>query len=132
MGDITKNFSMHEFECRCGCKMPEEVQTNVRKLALQLQFLRTRIGSSIKITSAYRCLSHNRMIGSNDSSQHTLGKAADIQAKEFSPHYVHTFIEYMIGDIMSNEGVTIKGLGKYNSFTHVDIRESVARWNHTT
>ena len=132
MGNITENFSMHEFECRCGCKMPKEVQANIKKLALQLQFLRTRIGSSIKITSAYRCLSHNRMIGSNDSSQHPKGKAADIQVKTFSPHYVHTFIENMIQDVMNNEGVTIKGLGKYNSFTHVDIRESVARWNHTT
>ncbi len=66
---MTNNFKLSEFECNCGCVMPDEVKSNIIKLAVQLQTLRDIIDKPIRITNAYRCLSHNRSIGSKDTSQ---------------------------------------------------------------
>ena len=54
---LTKNFSKSEFECKCGCVMPDNVLENVKKLAEQLQIIRDYVQEPIIINSAYRCLS---------------------------------------------------------------------------
>ena len=122
---LTKNFSLHEFDCKDGSKMPSEVLLNIVKLADQLQILRNFIGRPIKINSAYRSPSHNKMVGGAKNSQHLLGKAADIRVDGVSPRELHGIIEELIKDGRMKEG----GLGRYNSFTHYDIRGTKARWN---
>lgn len=122
---LTKNFSLHEFDCKDGSKMPSEVLLNIVKLADQLQILRDFIGRPIKINSAYRSPSHNKMVGGAKNSQHLLGKAADIRVDGVSPRELHGIIEELIKDGRMKEG----GLGRYNSFVHYDIRGTKARWN---
>ena len=56
---LTKNFSLDEFQCKCGCDMPRSVMENIFKLSDQLQILRDIYGA-INVNSAYRCESHNR------------------------------------------------------------------------
>ena len=114
---LTKNFSKSEFECSCGCEMPKEILYNVQKVANQLQIIRDRVNVPIKVNSAYRCLYHNRYIGSKDSSQHVLGKAADIVIQGQIPEQTANLIELLIskGDILQG------GLGLYNTFTHYDV-----------
>jgi hypothetical protein len=51
--------------------------------------------------------------------------AADIVAENFSPEEVADKIEELINDNLMLEG----GLGRYNTFTHYDIRGTKARWN---
>ena len=126
---LTKNFSKSEFECKCGnCEIPKEVLPNIQKLANQLQVLRTATEQPIRINSAYRCLKHNRNIGSNDSSQHVLGKAADIVIKGQIPEQTANLIESLI----SNGDILQGGLGKYNTFTHYDIGHNgrKRRWDN--
>ena len=126
---LTKNFSKSEFECKCGCEMPDNVLENVKKLAEQLQIIRDYVQEPIIINSPYRCLRHNRMIGSNDRSQHPKGKAADIVILGFTPDETASVIENML----TNETLPsfyIGGLGRYNTFTHVDIRDNYARWDN--
>ena len=126
---LTKNFSKSEFECKCGCVMPDNVLENVKKLAEQLQIIRDYVQEPIIINSAYRCLRHNKMIGSNDRSQHPKGKAADIVILGFTPDETASVIENML----TNETLPsfyIGGLGRYNTFTHVDIRDNYARWDN--
>ena len=124
---LTKNFSKSEFMCRCGCEMPEEVLNNVQKLANQLQIIRDRVNVPIKINSAYRCESHNKAIGGSKKSQHKLGLAADIVVKDKTPDEVYDFINKLQGLNMIENG----GLGRYNTFTHFDIRGYNARWDFT-
>ena len=93
---MTKNFSKKEFECKCGCEMPEEVLHNVVKLSTQLQRLRDHVDKPIKINSAFRCESHNQKIGGSLNSQHKFGKAADIVIKDMQPHEVFILIEDLI------------------------------------
>ena len=60
---LTKNFSKSEFECKCGCEMPQDVLDNIKILAEQLQIVRNKLNKPIKINSAYRCPKHNEIIG---------------------------------------------------------------------
>tara|TARA_R110000796_G_scaffold97429_2_gene204416 strand:+ start:6591 stop:6974 length:384 start_codon:yes stop_codon:yes gene_type:complete len=124
---LTSNFSKSEFECKCGCEMPKEVLLNIQKLANQLQILRNKVGVSIKINSAYRCLKHNKSIGGVSNSQHVLGKASDVVISGFKPS--KTFD--LISELINNGDMLQGGLGAYNSFTHYDIRGKKARWNFT-
>jgi len=56
-----------------------------------------------------------------------LGKAADITINSMSPSEVADAIEESI-----TEGkVMFGGVGRYDTFTHVDIRTSKARWDNT-
>ncbi len=124
---LTKNFSKSEFDCSCGCNMPEEVLMEIQKLAGQLQNIRDFIRKPIKLTNAYRCPKHNKKVGGVSNSQHILGKAADIQVNGLDPLEVYKTI-----DNLAEHGHILQGgLGKYNTFTHYDIRKTRARWDKT-
>ena len=124
---LTNNFNKSEFECNCGCEMPNEVFLQIQKLASQLQCIRDFIRFPIKITSAYRCPSHNKEVGGVSNSQHILGKAADIQVDDSSPEAI-----YQVIDTLAEYGHVLQGgLGLYNTFTHYDIRKTRARWDKT-
>lgn len=123
---LTKNFSLEEFECKCGCKMPADIEENIKELADNLQALRDVIGR-IDLTNAYRCKEHNADVGGAIDSQHIKGKAADIKSNALSPSEIASIVE----DLMKNEKFKTGGIGIYNTFTHVDIRGVRARWGKT-
>lgn len=126
---MTKNFSISEFECKGGnCKMSADVKNNVFKLAEQLQILRDKVKKPIKINSAFRCANYNdNVIKGAKHSQHKLGKAADIVVIGMTPNEVHKLVCEMVECGELNFG----GIGKYNTFTHLDIREKKSRWDYT-
>ena len=121
---LTCNFSMSEFECNCGCKMPEDVKPNIIELADNLQVLRDFLNMPIKITNAFRCESKNKSVNGVKNSQHLFGKAADLQVFQLSPNEVAD----AVSELMEKNLFKMGGLGRYNSFTHVDIRGTKARW----
>ena len=121
---LTCNFSMSEFECNCGCKMPEDVKSNIIELANNLQVLRDFLNMPIKITNAFRCESKNKSVNGVKNSQHLVGKAADLQVFQLSPNEVAD----AVSELMEKNLFKMGGLGRYNSFTHIDIRGNKARW----
>ena len=123
---MTKNFSLKEFDSKDGSKMPSEVYLNIVKLVGQLQFLRDYTGRAITVNSGYRSLEHNTKIGGSLSSQHLLGKAADITIEGLKPAEVYRLIDELIGMGLMLQG----GLGLYEKkgFVHYDIRKTKARW----
>lgn len=125
---LSNNFNMSEFESKDNKKMPLDVSYNIIKLSQQLQYLRDYTDRPIKINSAYRSKEHNKKIGGVKSSQHVLGKAADIVVKGLEPKLVYEIIEDLIdkGDMLQG------GLGLYDTFVHYDIRKTKARWNNST
>ena len=124
---LTNNFNKSEFECKCGCEMPEDVFLQIQKLASQLQYIRDFIRLPMRITSGYRCKSHNKEVGGVSNSQHVLGKASDIQVSDSSPEAI-----YQVIDTLAEYGHVLQGgLGLYNTFTHYDIRKTRARWDKT-
>ncbi len=122
---LTKNFNKSEFECKCGCEMPEEVFLEVIKLAGNLQVIRNFIKKPITLTNAYRCVAHNKEVGGVYNSQHILGKAADVQVKGMSPKELYNTIVNLI----DNGHILQGGLGLYNTFVHYDIRKTKSRWD---
>ena len=117
---MTVNFNIIEFKCKCGCEMPDEVVTNLEGLMEQLQRVRDYVGVPISINSGYRCANHNEAIGGVKHSQHVLGKACDIVVAGMTPNKVADEVEYMVRFC----NLAIGGLGRYNTFTHVDTRDS--------
>lgn len=123
---LTKNFTRREFKSKDGSKMPEDVLCNIKDLADNLQVLRDFLGEPIRINSAYRSEAHNKAIGSSKTSQHLLGKAADIKVKDIETKDLYLIIESLIIDGQMTDG----GLGLYDTFVHYDIRGSKARWDY--
>ena len=63
---------------------PGHVIQALERTALGLEAVRVRLGTApITITSGYRSLPLNRLIGSRDSSQHVMGEAADFICPRF-------------------------------------------------
>lgn len=111
----TAHFQESEFACRC-CG---ETKPNSELMAV-LQMVRIHFNKPVIITSSYRCPKHNKAVGGADKSKHLEGIAADIQVKEIDPSEVHHFL----CSIFPNH----YGIGSYNTFTHIDVRPTKARW----
>ena len=127
--NLTKNFKREEFDCKCGCEMPSSVFYEIEDLANELQTIRDHFKAPIQINSAYRCPSHNKAIGGVSNSQHVLGKASDIVIKGYTPDEVADKLEVMLKDECLFP-FHLGGIGRYNTFTHIDIRANKARWDN--
>ena len=123
---LTKDFNKREFNSKDGRRMPIDVFLNIQILAHQLQIIRDTIDSPLHINSGYRSPQHNERIGGVRNSQHVLGKAADLSARDFSPTQLYGIIEGLIDQGRILQG----GLGLYNGFVHYDIRGTKARWDY--
>ena len=124
---LSENFSLEELN-KHRFDVPDEVLDNLKMLAVQLEIIRAHFNAPVIINSGYRNLEYNRNIGSKDTSQHVKGTAADIVIKDVSPDEVADALEFLINTGMLKEG----GVGRYNTFTHYDIRGTRARWNYKT
>jgi len=136
MKQLTENFNLSEFlyskwfDKRTQALVikiyneTNSIQHNIQKLANQLQTLRNELGVPVIINIAYRPVFYEVSKGRSGTSQHTLGKAADITAQGLKPKYVAAKIEELIssGDMLQG------GLGIYDTFVHYDIRKTHARW----
>ena len=115
MGDLSKHFSRAEFACKCGCGF----DTVDAVLLGYLESIRTYFGAPITINSGCRCSTYNAKIGGESKSLHMAGRAADITVLGTPPADVARYAE-LIG---------CGGIGKYDTFTHVDSRtKGPARW----
>ena len=88
---LSTNFSLDEFTASqeatrhdIANKPNEKAVENLRMLAALLEQVRKLLGShSIHISSGYRSIALNRHIGSNDTSAHIRGHAADFTCPSF-------------------------------------------------
>lgn len=111
------NFARREFACKCGCGF-DAVDAELLGV---LEQLRADLGNrAVSITSACRCDNHNRFVGGARNSVHKQGKAADIKVTGITPSRVADYLEHAYPGRY--------GVGRYASFTHIDVRESPARW----
>ena len=88
---LSEHFSLDEFTAsqtatRQGIDNTADavVMENLRSLSALLEQVRELLGgNSIRISSGYRCVLLNRHIGSNDTSAHVRGYAADFTCPNF-------------------------------------------------
>lgn len=120
----TKHFKPSEFTCHCcGEVHPDGMAP---ELFESLEELRDLLGGRpIKIMSGYRCPRHNSKVGGARNSQHLHGRAADVIVPACSPGSVADTAEVV-------EDFERGGIGRYQNFTHVDVRgfygKRRARW----
>lgn len=108
---LSKNFRIKEFVCKEG---KEEVFI-ADGLVEKLQALREYVGKPITIISGYRSPAYNKKINGSPKSQHILGRAIDIKVSSMSTEEVAK-VAIKLG---------FKGIGIYDTFTHLDIRENL-------
>ena len=115
---LSDNFSILEFHCHCalpGCDFTY-IDTD---LILALEKLRMFVGP-MRILSGFRCSRHNEMSGGKPGSFHLTGKAVDVAA-----HCKPSYLALQAEQIMEFRN---GGVGRYFSFSHLDIRGYRARW----
>lgn len=113
---LSDNFSQSEFACECECGF-DDVSLELVEV---LQEMRDTLEEPITINSACRCPEHNAEVGGAKRSQHLLGTAADIVVKGCTPAFIYEYLDNKYPDTY--------GVGKYKSFTHIDVRNTKGRW----
>lgn len=130
---LTKNFNEDEF--RCGCKKHGFDTDDTwchgenwihQQVVDYLQVMRFRLNKPIIILSGCRCPRYNsegliRLQGKPGAtmSQHKRGTAVDIKAEDVSVSEMARLAKE----------VGFKGIGLYDTFTHVDLRYTGYRWD---
>lgn len=128
-GQITPHFSWEEAVCSCGCAMPKAVREQVVLAAVMVEQVRAALGGRpMKVLSWYRCPKWNARVGGVPNSQHLLGRAIDFVVRGLSPE--KTQAEIVLLNLYPG---TVRGLGKYAGFTHIDRRTGPAvSWTEKT
>lgn len=120
---LTPNFTVYEFRCRDGS---DTVMID-ESLVVLLQCIREHFGKAITITSGYRTASHNTRVGGSKSSQHLLGRAADIQVQDTDPLAVAAYAESLMPGWGGVGRYPVKA-GRAKGWVHVDTRPNKSRW----
>lgn len=103
---------------------------------LKLQTLRDWWQAPVAINSGFRSAKHNEAIGGAEKSQHM------IFATDCSPNLKSNRLGVITPPNRQREAIEMfadeaawmgfQGIGLYDTFIHLDLRDSPARWDHRT
>lgn len=113
---LSPNFRAREFDCQgSGCCTTTPID---EKLVEYLQQIRDYFGRPVYLT-AYRCKTHNaRTPNAAPNSYHVYGEAADFHIDGVAPAEIAKYAE----------SIGVKGIGLYDTFVHIDTRQSKSFW----
>ena len=117
MGDLSPNFSRWEFACQDKCGLDTVDKELIDVLQDLSDFFDNR---PVGVSSGCRCPKRNLEEDGADDSQHLVFKAADVTIEGIEAYLVFEYIGQKYPDKY--------GVGEYKTFTHIDVRESKARW----
>ena len=120
---LAPDFKVRELRCRDGSDSVMVDET----LTVVLQCIREHFGKPVTITSGYRTAAHNAAVGGAKSSQHLLGRAADIRVQGVSVEDVAAYAESLMPDWGGVGRYPVKA-GRATGWVHVDTRAEKARW----
>lgn len=117
---VSKSFKRKEFACKDGCGLGLGDGDINPELIEVIQDVRDHFGEPVVISSGLRCQTHNKRVGGAPKSQHLLGTAADLRIAKVAPAKVYEYLNTKYPDKY--------GVGRYDTFTHIDVRPNKARW----
>ena len=120
---LSPSFTVREFRCRDG----SDTILIDEGLVVLLQCIREHFGKAVTITSGYRTATHNAAVGGAKSSQHLLGRAADIQVADTTVEAVAAYAESLMPDWGGVGRYPVKS-GRAKGWVHVDTRTNKSRW----
>ena len=109
------NFKPYEFDCKGTGRIALDPNSLDK-----LQTLRSRINRPFVIVSGYRSPEHNRAVGGARNSFHMQGIAFDVSLRGLDKEEM----------FQKAEEAGFDGIGKYNTFIHIDTRGYKARWGN--
>lgn len=126
---ISKNFDLDEFtksETASSKHIDNSIQTEEQLNALTnlivnlLQPIRDLYGKPMKVNSGFRCAELNKLVGGVQSSQHTLGEAADIACDDPEG----------LKNLLLNSNIEFDQCGVYKHFVHLSLKVKGNDRNH--
>ena len=120
---LSPHFKVREFAEQCN----DEIKIDDRLLPLLEAIYAALDCTKIIITSGYRTASHNTKVGGSRSSQHLLGRAADIQVQDTDPLAVAAYAESLMPGWGGVGRYPVKS-GRAKGWVHVDTRPNKSRW----
>jgi len=126
--NLSRHFDDNEknVACNCGCGFKKILP----HLLAVLELVRIHFNKPVSFNSVCRCHEHNekvqkeanpKYIEGTSKSQHMLGTAADIVVRGVDPRKVTLFLRDVFPESY--------GIGDYKTFTHIDVRDTKARWS---
>lgn len=124
----SEHLTWKELACHDGTWYPAEWKNNrAIQLAEVFELIRSKCGNQpITILSAYRTPAYNaKVTGSAKNSQHCQGRALDLRP----PAHLSLNEFYTVIRLLARSSA-IRGIGKYKTFVHVDVRpgDHLALW----
>lgn len=122
---LTPHFTLEELTAsetadRLGVDNQPDAMSlqNLRRLAAMLEQVKTLLGGKpVMISSGFRSLPVNRAVGSKDTSQHTIGCAADFRIPGMTPDQV---VRAIIASNIEYDQV----IREFDRWTHISVSSS--------
>lgn len=105
---LSANFSRREFLCPC-CGRAEISP----RLVETLQGIRDAVRRPIRLSSAWRCVTHNQAVGGAEGSEHLGGTAADIVCETPEDRYQL---------VMAAMAAGVRRIKLYPHHVHIGVR----------
>ncbi|WP_115629377.1 D-Ala-D-Ala carboxypeptidase family metallohydrolase [Buttiauxella agrestis] len=116
MKAISQHFYRHDFACPCGCGFADISKELVSLLERVYQYFERPVYVQLGCCCTY----YNKAHGGEYATQHLLGAAADILVNTIAPDAVADYLE--------NAYPKEYGIGRGESYTHIDVRPLPKRW----
>lgn len=125
---VSKYFTVGEVTQGDRRRIPlkgSKEETNIIRLAVELDFIRIKWARPIGVTSWYRPPDVNAEVGGVANSQHILGSAVDVYDIGGRDQEFEQFLDRQWGDRALGYGVASR-----RGFTHLDLRLGRIRWHY--
>ena len=126
---LSPHFTIEEFDCKDGTKCRKADWAGLEYLCrTYLEPMRDKYGA-VHVNSGYRSRRYNAKIGGASKSyhiydEHTNDQAADITCAKGNPTQWASTLKWLRKNKRGGRG----GIGVYDRFCHIDLREYAANW----